>query len=133
MNETNFASYADNNTPYVGSKNIEDVIIKLQNVSLSLFQWFYDNQMKANPDKCHFICSTHGKVNITDEHQKICNRSCEKLLDVRFDSKLTFDAHINDICKKASPKLNTLAKITLCMDLNRKRLLLNSFFMSQFN
>ena len=133
MNETDFASYADDSTPYVVGNNIEDVIIKLQNVSLTLFQWFYDNQMKANPDKCHFICSTDDKVNITVENQKMCNSPCEKLLGVRFDSKLTFDAHINDICKKAGLKLNALARITPYMDLNKKRLLLNAFFMSQFN
>ena len=85
MNETDFVRYADDNTPYVVSNNIEDVIIKLLNASLSLFQWFYDNQMKANPDKCHFICSTDDKVNITVENQKMCNSPCEKLLGVIFD------------------------------------------------
>ena len=133
MNETDFASYADDNTPYDVDNNIEDVIIKLQNASLALFQWFYDNQMKANTDKRHFICSADDEVNIIVKNQKICNSLCEKLLGVRFDSKLTFDAHINDICKKASLKLNALARITPYMDLNKKRLLLNAFFMSQFN
>ena len=79
--------------------NIEEVIIKLQNASLTLFQWLYDNQMKANPDKRHFVCSIDGKVNITGENQKICNSPCEKLLGIRFDSKLIFDAQINNICK----------------------------------
>ena len=37
---------------------IEDVFIKLQNASLTLFQSFYDNQIKANSGKCHFIYST---------------------------------------------------------------------------
>ena len=46
MSETDFASYADDNTPYVVGSNIEDVIIKLQNASLTLFQLFYDNQRK---------------------------------------------------------------------------------------
>ena len=87
MNETDFASYADDNTPYVVGNNVEDVIIKLQNASLTLFQWFYDNQMKANPDKCHFICSTNDKVNITVENQKIRNSPCKKILGVRFDEK----------------------------------------------
>ena len=62
MNEIDFASYADDNTPYVVGNNIEDVIIKLQNTSLTLFQWFYDNQMKTNPDKYHFTCSTMTKL-----------------------------------------------------------------------
>ena len=33
MNETDFASYADENKPYVVDNNKEDVIIKLQNAS----------------------------------------------------------------------------------------------------
>ena len=45
-------------TPYVLGNNIEDVIINLQHVSLTFFQLFFSNQMKANPEKCHFICST---------------------------------------------------------------------------
>ena len=43
-------------TPYVVRNNIEDVITNLQNASLTLFQWFYDNR-----DKCHFICSIDDK------------------------------------------------------------------------
>ena len=89
--------------------------------------------MKANPGKCHFICSIDDKVNILVEKQKICNSPCEKLLGVRFDQKNTFDAHINDICKKAGLKFNDLARITPYMGLNKKRLLLNTFFMPQFN
>ena len=55
MNETHFASYADDSRLYVVGNNTEDVVIKLQNASLRFFQWFYDNQMKANPDKCYSI------------------------------------------------------------------------------
>ena len=112
---------------------IEDVFIKLQNASLTLFQWFYDNQIKANSSKCHFIYSTNDKVNIIVEDQKICNSPCEKLLCAKFNSKLAFDTDINDICKKAVLKLNALARIKSYMVLNKKRLLLNAFFMSQFN
>ena len=78
MNKTDFGRYADDNTPYVVGNNI-DFIINLQNASLTLFQWFYDNQMKANPDKCHFICSTDDKVSIIAENQKICSSPYEKL------------------------------------------------------
>ena len=62
MSETNFASYADPKTSYVVGNNIEDLIIKLQNASLILFQWFYDNQMKDNLDKCHFIVARMTKL-----------------------------------------------------------------------
>ena len=69
-------SYAGDNIPYIVGNNIEDVIMRLQNASLTLFQWFYDNKMKANPEKCHFTCSTDDKVNIIVEKQKICNSPC---------------------------------------------------------
>ena len=72
------------------SGDLNDVILKFQNASKTLFKWFNDNQMKANPDKCHFICSTSVKTSIMIENKQIRNSSCEKLLGVRFDSKLAF-------------------------------------------
>ena len=53
MNETVFSRYADDNTPYVTGGSAEDVINSLKNDSVKLFNWFSDNQMKANSDKCH--------------------------------------------------------------------------------
>ena len=82
-------------------------------------------------DKLRICVTAPLTVNIIVDNQKICNNPCEKLLGVRFESKLTFDAHINDICKKADLKLNALTRIALYMDLNKKRLLLNALFMSQ--
>ena len=90
-------------------------------------------KLKLDPDKCYLICSTDDKANVIVENQKICNSPCGKLLGVRFDSKLTFDAILNDICKIAGLKLNASARITPYMDLNKKRLLLNAFFMSQYD
>ena len=90
MNDVEFASYADDNTPFFVGDDLNDVILKLQNASKTLFKWFNDNQMKANPDKCHFICSSSVKTSIMIENKQIRNSSCEKLLGVFFDSKLTF-------------------------------------------
>ena len=55
MNNIELASYSDDNTPYAVGNNIEKLIIKLQSVSKTLFQWFSDNQMKANSDKFHLF------------------------------------------------------------------------------
>ena len=133
MDDIDLASYADNNTPYTRGNYIEDVIFKLQNSSKILLQWLMDNQMKANPDKCHYICSTNDTVNLIVENQIIDNSKSKKLLGVNFDYKLTFNAHIDDICKKAGLKLNALSGIAPYMDFNKKRLLVNAFFMSKFN
>ena len=89
--------------------------------------------MKANPDKGHFICSTNDTVNLIAENQIIDNSKWEKLLVVKFDYKLTFNANIDDICKKAGMELNALSRIAPSMDFNKKCLLVNAFFMSQFS
>ena len=71
MENIEIASYANDNTPYTTGNSIEEVIQNLQNAAQTLFQWFSDNQMKANPDKCHFICNSNSEVSLTIETQKI--------------------------------------------------------------
>ena len=78
--------------------------------------------MKAHRDKCDFI-----------ENQIIDNSKCEKLLGVKLDCKLTFNADIDDICKIMGLKLTALSRIASYMDFNKKRLLVNASFMSLFN
>ena len=109
------------------------MIFKLQSVSKTLFQWFADSQMKANPDKCHFICSSNLKTSTMIENRQIRNSTCEKLLRVFFDSKLTFQSHIDNICKKAAHKLNAISRITPYIDFNKRKLVINTFFSLQFN
>ena len=131
MDDIDFASHVDDNTPYTIGSNIETVIFKLKNSSKILFQWFMDNQMKANPDMCHFICSTNDTVNLIAENQIIDNSTCEKLLGVKFDYKLTFNALIDDICKKAGFKLNALSRIAPYMDFYVSIQLLSFIIISQ--
>ena len=42
MSETTFASYADNNTPYFASDEVNYVIKILENDSIQSFEWFSD-------------------------------------------------------------------------------------------
>ena len=133
MNNIELASYTDDNTPHAIGNNIQELIVKLQNASKTLFQWFSNNQMKANPDKCNFICSNSKKVSSVVENKEINNSSHERLLGVKTDPKFSFNTHIDDTCKKAGLKLNPLLRITPHLGFKKKKLLINSFFMSQFN
>ena len=85
MDDIDFGSYADDNTQYTIGKDMEDVIFKLQNSSKLLLQWFIDNQMKAHPEKCPFICSTNDTVKLIVENQTADKSKCEKLLGVKFN------------------------------------------------
>ena len=125
MNNIKLASYTDDNTPYAVGNNIEELIVKLQNASKTLLQRFSDNQMKSNPDKCNFICSTIKKVRLIVENKEINNSTHERLLGVEVDSRLSFNTHIDNICKKPNLKLNTLSRITPHLDFKKKTLLIN--------
>ena len=128
MNDVEFASYTDDNTPIFVGYDLNDVILKLQNASKTLFNWFNDNQMKANQDKCNFICSSSVKTSIIIENEQIRNSSWEKNLVVFFDCKLTFQSHIDNICKKTSQKLNVISRIAPYLDFHKKKLTGNAFF-----
>ena len=51
-------SYADDNTLYVCSENVNVTLEKLEEVGKVLFDWFSNNFLKTNPDKCNLILST---------------------------------------------------------------------------
>ena len=67
-NDVAFASYADGNTPLFVGDDLDNVTLEFQNTSNTLFKWFNGNQIKANPDKCHFICSSSVKASIIIEN-----------------------------------------------------------------
>ena len=92
-----------------------------------------NNLLKGNADKCHSFVSSSDAVNLRVSEYDIKNCECEKLLGVKFDSKLTFEKHITDICRKASRKTYALARIVPYMDLSKRRMVMNAFFNSQFN
>ena len=89
--------------------------------------------MKSNGDKCHLIVSTNDTAEIQIGEYLIKSSTNEKLLGVNIDSKLTFDSHVSHLCNKANKKLRALARITPYMTLEKKKLVMNSFFNAQFN
>ena len=52
-------NFANNTTPYVCDKNLEFVLIELENHPDMAFNWFENNYMKINLDKCHLLISGH--------------------------------------------------------------------------
>ena len=52
-------------------------------------------------------------------------------LGVTIDSNVTFENHINNICKRASQKLNALARVVHYMNMQKRRIIMKSFVTSQ--
>ena len=127
------ASYADDNTPYTSDFNLEEVIQKLELTTNNLFEWFKNNHMKANADKCHLLFTRDTDVTAKIGEFDVKNSSEEKLLRVKIDSKLSFENHISSLCKKASQKLYALPRVVNFMDLAKRKSLIKAFLTSQFN
>ena len=97
LNNADIASYVDDNTPYVIADDISGVITSLEKASKLLFEWFKNNLLKGNADKCHLLVSSSDAVNLRVSEYDIKNSKCEKLLSVKFDNKLTLEKHITDM------------------------------------
>ena len=65
--DTDICNYADDTTIYACDKNLNNVIARLENDSSITIQWFADNFMKLNTNKCHLLIlgrSSHQKVKV---------------------------------------------------------------------
>ena len=130
MKETEFSSYADDNTPYRTANTIEEVIKLLERGSGMLFKWFSENQMKENISKCTLLVNKKDEVLINLGETEIKNSGYEKLLGIKVDTTLNFNKHLNDIISKASRKVNALLGVVPYMILSKKKILMNSSFNS---
>ena len=133
MDDINIANYADDNTPFVSGDTPLNVITSLENAAEKLFEWFANNRMKANHDKCHLLISTLTPISIKVKNYIIKNSDNEKLLGVTVDTNLNFNCTLENILKKASKNVHTIARMTPYMSIPKRKLLMNSFFTSQIN
>ena len=63
----------------------------------------------------------------------IWESSEEKLLGVTIDKNLNFNSHLSILCKKAGQKVTALARIAKLLPFHKRRIILKSFFESQFS
>ena len=127
-------NFADDTTPYVCDKNLNFVMEQLEQHSNIALKWFEDNNMKMNAGKCHLFVSGNKReqmwAKIGDD--QIWESRTVKFLGVTIDNELKFDEYISNVCKKAQRKLTVLTRIKKYLDVKKLRLLLKTFFDSQF-
>ena len=104
IDDINIANYADDNTPFVSGDTPLNVITSLENAAEKLFEWFTNNHMKANHDKCHLLMSTITSISIMVKDYIIKNSDCEKLLGVTVDANLKFQLSRRKYTKKKLAK-----------------------------
>ena len=94
--------------------------------------------MIINPDKFQAIILDKKKSNLTNipltiDNQTIKSVPSVELLGIHLDDKLNFNLHISNICRSAANQLNALIRLKSYLSFNAKRVLINSYIISNFN
>ena len=135
IQETELCNYADDTTIYTCDMHLENVISRLENDSQIIIEWFANNYMKLNEDKCHFMVfgvKTDEDIRINIGNCTVKNSHEEKLLGVLIDANLSFEKHVSNICRKAGNKLFALSRMSAYLGTDKLRLLMKAFVTSQF-
>ena len=86
--------------------------------------WFFENYMILNPEKCYFMCigknvSDSELLNLNDLNLKNCKEV--EILGITLDRNLNFKRHIKN-SRKAGQKLSALLRISSHINIDRKTL-----------
>ena len=114
-------------TPSVVCDNTTDVLSSLNKITEELFTWLLTNKWKQIMIMPSTLELTWGRwYSIADVANK--SSTSKKLLGVTTYNKLKLDKHLENICQRASRKLNNLARLVNYMGLPKRRILMNAFF-----
>ena len=100
-------------SPGTCNKNLKDIAHRLEHDCSVALEWFSDNFMKLNADKCHLLVlgmSSDDPFAVRIGNSEVVNCSEVKPLGVQIDNKLSFDNHVSRLCQRASNKLYALAR-----------------------
>ena len=137
IEKCNLYNYADDDTLSKSSKELHDVLSCLRHDCDIALDWFAANGMQANPGKFQFMVVSTKHVGSqtlslgTDTVIK--SDDCVKVLGVRLDSRLSFSEHVSVSCGKAAKQLNALARVSKFLDFKSRKIIYNSFILSNFS
>ena len=93
--------------------DLDSIIKRLEHDSFLPIEWFENNNMKLNQDKCHLLVSGYKNENVWANigNEKIWESNKQKLLGLDIDTNLNFNEHVSSLCRKAGIKLSVLARL----------------------
>ena len=80
--DVDIADYAVVNTPHSSNIYLNKVLHDLEKISNTLFKWFTDNLLKANPEKSHLLTNSTQEIQIDIGEIAISSSKFEKFLDI---------------------------------------------------
>ena len=108
---------------YISDKSISNIMNSLSHDFNILSEWFYNNFMVLNPDKCSFMLlgvDDELQTNLACGNETLKNSKQEKVLGVTIDNKLNFKTHLSNITKYAKFKFNALTRVQKYMTTDKK-------------
>ena len=134
VNDAQICNYADDTTIYACDSNIESIIETLESDALKIAEWFRNNCMKLNEDKCHLMVfgDKSNDISLTIGSVRIKESKEEKLLGVILDKTLCFKQQLRPICKKAGQKLHAISRTSHFLNVEQLKRIMKAFILSQF-
>ena len=131
-------NFANDNSLSAAAKTVTELKNTLQSESEVIINWFKNNKIIVNPEKFQAIILDKQKDDYSNETIKFDNKTVEtvpsvRLLGIQLDDKLNFSLHVSKICKSAANQLSALTRLNNFLCFEGKRVLINSYFMSNFN
>ena len=135
MTDCKICNYADDTTIYVCDDNHENVINKLESETPILSEWFQNNYMKLNGEKCHLMIfgEKTNDLSIKIENTTIIESQEGKLLGVTLDKQLSFKTYVQSLRKKAGQRLQAPVRTSYLLDTEKLRHIMRDFVLSQFS
>ena len=96
---TALGNYADDNNLSKTGTNIENIKKLLLADFKTVIEWFSDNYMIINPDKCKYMCmgkNSYDSDTLSLNEFNLKNSDHEIILGITIDRKLTFNKHIKN-------------------------------------
>ena len=109
VRECDLYGYADDNTLVKAAKDAASLKRALERDTANTLSWFNENYISANPEKFQAIVLGMKKPetkNFVVGNVTINPSRSVKLLGIEIDSKLNFDTHVHEICKKNGGETN---------------------------
>ena len=115
------------------NKDIDDVLNTLVNDTNILEDWFRNNYLMLNNDKCNLLITNYDEeISLKLGNEIITGKKWIKLLGIKVDNKLDFSEHVSSICRKANLKLHALARVSKFMNKEKLGIQARAFIESQF-
>jgi len=139
--DVDHVAYADDLTLYVNLQgDARSSLLSISNCTSAISNWFMLNDLLLNPSKSEalFVGTRQQVKSVSSEQVTVAGTAVQpashvKLLGVTFDTNLTFNEHVADVCKSTFYHVKALKHIRNCIDFSTANTIACSFVASRLD